>query len=745
MHFDLFTSISGKGERCTRELFNRTINSDAVKNTAAAIAQGDLSKKRNLPAITWQAWFDDGERKNDNAHPSGLIMLDVDHIEGNVRDFFARAMKGRTAKELGIVCVHVTPSTHGLRIVAKCQPGLTTIADNQKWLAEQLGIQTFDDVCKDFARLSFLVPESYFIYIDKSIFSEEEPEDVVYLNTNQSPLPVPPRGNDEQPQTISRPLGGDLEGATYQGIPIKDIAKRWLQNNGGEPTEGDRNSQLFQLACELRYICEFSGDNLLANLPDYGLPKGEMQTIVKSALHQKRNKSIPRSLARVLSEMKREMKGKDMEAFRPAQALDHLLNSHECIDPKMLPPIFREYAQCMPKDFKTAAVMSLLPMLGTIASKLRAKYMDNAVQSPSILVEVEAPQASGKSLIRRMCDDVMQCIERQDNISREKEEEYRDQLRKAKNAEKQPEHESFLIRLVPPTTSVSMLLQRIKDAKGVHCFSFTDEMQIVTDAMKRGSFGDLRALMRNAFDNARFGQDYKGDNATRCNVPIFYNTLHCGTPKVYSTYYNNTEDGTVTRVIFCSLPDQFGKDMPIMRDMNSKQQLRVDEAIARLNSVTMNDEEIREEETWLTDFDFMNKWAKRWCKAKQKLAVEFGNRDIDTFMRRSAVVGFRAAMLAWFLWNKKDKETQDKTIAFAEWVAEYMLWRLCSRYSIEQTSNEVPHYRVWKELDSEFTTADVETVCSDWSIKTPVRNILYQWRTKNKIEEIAKNSYRKKQ
>ncbi|MCQ2112719.1 MAG: DUF3987 domain-containing protein [Bacteroidaceae bacterium] len=742
MHFDIFKTISGKGERCTRELFYTLIDSDAVKNTAAAIAKGDLTKKRNLPAVTWQAWFVDGKRKNANAHHSALYMFDEDHIQGDVREFYAKALGGRTESELGIVAVHVTPSTHGLRIVAKCREGLATIADNQKWLAEQLGISTYDDVCKDFARLSFLVPRSYFIYIDESIFSDE-PEDAVYLETKSLQAPSK-SARGQTAENSSAPIG-EAEKGSYQGISIRDIARRWLQANGGEPTEGDRNSQLFRLACELRYICEFNGETLLANLPHYGLAKSEMLNIVKSALHQKRNKSIPKSLARVISDMKRELKGKDEEAYRPAQALDHLLNSHECIDKKYLPPIFREYADIMPRDFKTAAVMSLLPMLGTVGSKIRAKYWDNAVQSPSILVEVEAPQASGKSLIRRMCDDVMQCIERMDNIAREREEEYRDQLRKAKNAEKQPEHESFLIRLVPPTTSVSMLLQRIKDAKGVHIFSFTDEMQIVTDAMKRGSFGDLRALMRNAFDNAKFGQDYKGDSATRCNVPIFYNTLHCGTPKVYSTYYNNTEDGTVTRVIFCSLPDQFGKDMPIMKDMTAKQRLRVDEAIARLNSVTMNDDEIREEETWLTDFDFVNRWAKKWCKAKQKLAVEFGNRDIDTFMRRSAVVGFRAAMLAWFLWDSHNKDTQDKTIAFAEWVAEYMLWRLCSRYSIEQTSNEVPHYRVWKELDSEFTTADVETVCSDWSIKTPVRNILYQWRTKNKIEEIAKNSYRKKQ
>ena len=747
MKFDIFWDIRKNGQKCSLDLFYKYIKSDSIKKTAAEIAAGDLSKKRNLPAVTWQAWFDEGKRKNENAHASGLYMLDVDHIDGDVRDFFARAMHGRTAKELGIVCVHVTPSTHGLRIVAKCREGLATIADNQKWLAEQLGIETYDDVCKDFARLSFLVPESYFIYIDKSIFSEEEPKDAVYLDTKptQSPLPVSPRGNDEQPQTISRPLGGDLEGAAYQGILIKDIAKRWLQQNGGEPTEGDRNSQLYQAASVMRYICEFNGETLLANLPDYGLPRSEMQTLIKSALHRQRNKAIPKSLARVISEMKREAKGKEKAQYRPAEALDYLLNSQACIDSALLPPIFREYADTMPDDFKTAAVMALLPMLGTIGSKLRATYRDGNAQTPSFQVELIAPPATGKSIIRTLFEDVMQIVTQMDDIAWQRESEYQDKLRRAKNAEKQPERETYLIRNLPATTSIAALLQRISNACGVHVIAFTDELDNALNSMKRGAWSDLRALTRNAFDNARFGQDYKGENATRCYVNVYYNTLHCGTPKVYSTYYNNTEDGTVTRIIFCSLSEQFCKDMPIVKKMNSKQRLKVDEAIARLNAVTMDDETIREEETWLTDFDFMNRWSKRWCKGKQKLAAKYGNRDIDTFMRRSAVVGFRAAMLAWFLWDKHDKPTEKKTIAFGEWVAEYMLWRLCAMFTIEQSSNEIPYYSVWKELDDEFMAEDVEAVCEELCVKSPVKNIVHKWRTRNKIEELAKNSYRKKQ
>jgi hypothetical protein len=49
-----------------------------------------------------------------------------------------------------------------------------------------------------------------------------------------------------------KPLPSD-----YHGIPFTDIiAKYWEVNNRGfEPTQGDRDTLTYQLACDLRHIC----------------------------------------------------------------------------------------------------------------------------------------------------------------------------------------------------------------------------------------------------------------------------------------------------------------------------------------------------------------------------------------------------------------------------------------------------------------------------------------------------------
>lgn len=748
MQFNLFRKINGTGEICTLDLFLSITQSDEIKAVAREVAEGNLEAKRRLPAITWQAWFDQGKRKNEFAHSSGLFMLDIDHIDGDVYNYMNRLFDGKSKDELGIVVVHKTPSCHGLRIVARVNPLCPTIATNQKWLADELGIRNFDDVCKDFARMSFLVPFDYFYYFSDSIFKQDETNSQIYFLENpeyESQEAVSNQQSAASGQQEAVEPGNEGEAyKTFEGISIKEIAKRWLQNNGGIPTEGNRNSQLFRLACAMRYICEFDAGRLINNLPDYGLSHGEMLNIIKSALTQKKAVNIPRSLLATIHEMKQEKKEQEEVDGDSAIALNYLLNSDKCIDRTMLPPIFREYADIMPDDFKTPAVMALLPMLGTIGSKLRARYRDGRNMSPSFQVEIEAPAGSGKSFVHTIYEDVMQDVEAMDALNWEKEAEYRERVKQAKNEKKQPKPEKFLIRLTPPTTSVSMLLERISNAQGIHCFSFTDEMKIVIDAMKRGSFGDLRALLRNAFDNAKFGQDYKSDNSTNKLVPIYYNTLHCGTPKVYSKFYNDFEDGTITRVIFCTLPDQFGKSMPVIKTMSATNSLKVRKKIQALNDITMDGDEIRKEETWLTNFDFMNKWARQWCEEKQKLAVKYANREIDMFMRRSAVVGFRAGMIAWYLWGQKtDRQTQAKTIAFSQWVAEYMLWKLCKRFTVEQASNEVPYLSVWQLLGDTFTASDVDMALTETSYKSSAKEVIRKWKRKNLIKKIDNTKFKK--
>ena len=122
--------------------------------------------KKHLPIITPHTcrFRGDGARRSSNAVPSGLVMLDIDHID-DPREFFSRWIAPQLTAENKIYFVAVTPSGHGLRVIAEREAG-ESIPTAQKRLATWFCLTEFDAVTKDLARASFLMPWSYVLYCE---------------------------------------------------------------------------------------------------------------------------------------------------------------------------------------------------------------------------------------------------------------------------------------------------------------------------------------------------------------------------------------------------------------------------------------------------------------------------------------------------------------------------------------------------------------------------------------------------
>lgn len=160
---------------------------------------GDDQWKRKLPGITWQATYPGGVRANVGAQCTGLFMLDVDHISKchplpGIREALNTPLQmyretiAPRIDELNIVCVHGTASGDGIHVIACAREGLTTIHENQQWLAAQLGTP-FDTACNDLARVGLIsVPEDFF-YLDR--------ETLFDVNVNDNPNPNLNEGNGD--------------------------------------------------------------------------------------------------------------------------------------------------------------------------------------------------------------------------------------------------------------------------------------------------------------------------------------------------------------------------------------------------------------------------------------------------------------------------------------------------------------------------------------------------------------------
>lgn len=184
----------------------------------------------------------------------------------------------------------------------------------------------------------------------------------------------------------------------------------------------------------------------------------------------------------------------------------------------------------------------------------------------------------------------------------------------------------------------------------------------------------------------------------------------------------------VSRVCFVMLPDQFGKPMPVWGELKEKDQEEVLRQLKRLDEVSLVGNVVQPDH--VMDLGFLNRDLKRWLTEQQEEAVRTNDRTRDVFCRRSAVVGFRAGMLAWFLYGEKNTPIiRKRTAAFARWVANQMLTQHLLRFEIDGTGSNVNHWEdVYSQLPAEFTRDDVQRILVANGVTTPMRNVLYKWR-----------------
>ena len=564
MRFDYCNNCTSYPNSISRELFEKLIRSPWVRALCDEIAAGRLDRKRDLPAVCWQAAFDGKKRSNQYALPSGLFALDVDHVDHPEAIF--RALEDRI-DELGIYVVHKTPSTRGLRLVARCRPEFGSIGENQAWLADEIHVE--HDACtRDLARLSFLVPESYFYYYNPAIFSDRPTfvlqnkdwvgEEASYTTPTASDA-IDGQHSSENGQASTNGSGqaGTVAGQTikeangmastvkggttsqpplsFRGIPYSEIVTELIQRTGGEPYEGERNNRLYLICRLLANITDRQPNRIFQICPRFGLSEQEVRSCCESACKSARTEKLPFVLYKVLRDLGIDPNGNNVREGKPKRSgstggsrtasrdafSGEVAEDGESFEARDLlevdstpiarpvirllpeshyPPLIREFMQTAPEDFKVATAMSCLPICGCLASRVRAYYLDGELQAPSFIVNVIAPAASGKGSLLRIADICLEQIRAQDDIGRQEEAEYQRQMRLKKNQKQQVEEPQPIVRDIPAKVSVAQLLKRMVQARGLHLISISAEADTLTNSNKSGVWAQKSDIYRIAQD-----------------------------------------------------------------------------------------------------------------------------------------------------------------------------------------------------------------------------------------------------
>ncbi len=709
--------------------------------------------KRQLPVITPHAcrFTNDGTRKSANAVPSGLVMLDIDHID-NPREFYAEHILPALSpnspiasspnippiggNEGGLYFVAITPSGHGLRILAERNPG-ESIPDAQHRIASACNIPEYDSVTTDLARASFLMPWSYVLYCEPSglNFDTAEREAVItalfaQLDTHSHTTTLPQQNMSETSQEKSAPSGEDLGGASYRGIPYAEIVRELINLLGGEPAIGERNQFYFTLVRYIRYICDFNAEMCVRVLPDFGLSHQERLTTATSSINRPRKGDLPDLLNRAITTASLASEGE-------APTSNLIASSPDSLPP--LPRVLELICRRLPADFCPAMVVAALPILGALATRIRFQYLDKQEHSFSFMSCITAPAATGKSFIRKPINLLLTPIDQQDEIERQKEEEYKDALRAAKNTKMQPTNPRPCPRNNGINVSIAKLLQLLSYSDGKHLIGIGEEIDTLVKSERAGVWSQKSDIYRLGFDNAKYGQNYMSDNSFSANVPVYYNLLLTGTPGGMYRFFKDVEDGLVTRFCFAQLPDMFGADIPAFENYTPAEEREIIEIATRLDQA----------EGFITCTHVGNR-IRRWLNDKRELAIREDSRAIDTLRKRSAVIGYRAGMLAYLLNGQK----YDKGVGeFTTWVAEYIFQNQMqlfgNKFEEVAQSHIIANERrgnvisLLSELPATFTRTELIALRSRRGQSTQVACVLSRWRTAGFITQAAKNTYRK--
>ena len=721
--------------------------------------------KKQLPIITPHACrFDgDGTRKSANAVPSGLVMLDIDHID-DPRRFYAEHIapftpaegvspaqsahnlgKADTTPQSGLYFVAITPSGHGLRIIAERNAN-EAIPDAQRRLAEVCRLAEYDAVTTDLARASFLMPWSYVLYCephgldfdDEDHFLKIQRTSIVQDDTrsggNLLRSTLSESSEQNEINKISAPSGqGDI--SSYRGIPYTAIVSQLLIaiGNCGGAEIGERNTVYFTLASYMRYICDFNPDLLLRVLPDFGLSVQERRQVISSAIGRPRKAQIPLTLQSAIAICEKE------------HSIGTTAKVEKSTDLPLpeLPRLLRLICKRLPADYQPAMIIAALPVLGTLATRIRFEYLDRQEHSLSFFSCITAPAASGKSFIRKPLDLLLTPINEQDAIEREKEQAYKEKMRASKNSKNQPEDPHACPRNNGVAISIAKLLQLLTYAEGKHLIGIGEEMDTLVKSERAGVWSQKSDIYRLAFDNAEYGQAYMSDTSFNAHIRVYYNLLLTGTPNSMKRFFKDLENGLATRVCFAQLPDTSFTEIPVFAPYSETDKAEIIRWARLLDA-----------ESGTISCPKVGSVIADWLERKRQQAIDADSHAMDTLRRRAAVIGFRAGMLCFLLENRKYTKIVGD---FAEWVAEYVfrnqmeLWgeqmELELSGALEMISGERGSAAsLLALLPQEFTAADLIKLRArkGQSVKTSaISMVLNRWRTNHRIEKISETTWRK--
>ena len=507
---------------------------------------------------------------------SKSVGMDIDHLsvdEVNLVAATAIEKKG----ELGLLMLERSARGGGLHVVFRRHPEMDQEA-NLRWASDLLGVE-YDAGAKDITRVFFATTSEDLLYLHEDLFDNAECEsfagseatftskEATFTNkettftdkettftgpkTTSTASEATSETEAEQPQ----PAASEEQPMCYKGIPYDRIIEKWwaFYNEGEHPIRSNRNTLTFELAVNLRNICDSDPQQLDRIIPCYdGFPEAEKMACIRSALGEKKTQ-MPKRLKDVLMAVQQDMRA---EAREEAEEEDTLLQDdlyyYDAL-PKM-PQGVRESISAVGPHLAMPAIFAITPAIGMLATGVRVDIHGTPSQL-NLISYIAGDFASGKGSIDPIISAWLSEVKMVDKGYLEAEEEWRARKRAAKNKKEQPEDPKYPVRYLTLNNTVANLADRLANTQGKHAFSFTPEADTVAQKW-RTAMCDFSVMLRQAYDGTPYDREAKSADAVNVHIEkLLWNVVMCGTPDALYRVITNYTDGFQSRVAVARTPD----------------------------------------------------------------------------------------------------------------------------------------------------------------------------------------------
>ena len=737
---------------CPQEKFDEIADSKQVKQICEQLQQLDHDSdeakelKRSLPLLMFMANFSDGHRHAESAQPTGMAYLDLDELQGeDPREAWKRIEQ--TLKEKGLSeltrLVHVSCSGKGLRIVYAIPSAFGNLKPEEQidrskqWLSQTLGVSD-DSVTKDLARGSFAVPREYVLYLNPEIFEQSQTRPEVGEC-------IPSKGETLQTEkaTTLSPRGENGEGTepTSASLLAFDLCARQAGLNAESmDVWGERNWHSNLMAVLSVGVAKLMTRQQLQavvaqRLPNYSQTDDCRNLIEYFYEKYDANKGFMNASLREINAKVQEQKVDEptIEDEDEDNGQSSMVNGQSSALPR-LPIGLKESLIGVPESMHMPVLCAVLPIAAAYADQVEVEYCDGVRHRLGLMSIIRGEQASNKSICKTVVDVWKRQFDKEDALAREREDEWKERRKGRKANEKAPEDPKVLIRMVPVTVSCSTLLKRLKNAQG-HClYSFGEELDTLRKTNGAGSWSSKYDIYRMGFDHGEWGQDYNSDQAESGVVNVAYNWTMLGTYGAVRRCFksDNIENGLSSRVLMAEMPDGAFARLTKFARRSEADEDRIQEAVTRLRSYS-----------GFIDTPRLRKAIEKWVESKRVIAAKNIDYVMDTYRKRSAVIGFRCGVIHHLL---RGEEREHKTsLNFAIAIAEYCLEQqmkafgdtLKNEYVVakEECQRYGANHSIFDQLPPVFSMNDLRALKQGFCGESALRTITTRWRRDGWIEK----------